>query len=156
MSTITQIQTLPTLVQIAVPPQQEGTPSAIVLDRQARMARIIVRQASLDRVEAEKRDEYALELRAVKERLTHLRSADERALNTLERRVDSMQTQVPLRALQEQLDAVREDEDAWITRLQTDVNTLLQRNFKPLSSRFTVIFRGYFQLCPPEGQILIF
>ncbi|MCX7120160.1 MAG: hypothetical protein NTZ67_00015 [Gammaproteobacteria bacterium] len=133
MSTITQIQTLPTLAQIAVPTQQESTPSAIVLDRQARMAKIIARQALLDRVEAEKRDQYALELQAVKERLSHLRNADERDLNKLKRRVDSMQTQVPLRALQEQLDAVREDKDAWITRLQTDVNTLLQRNFKPLS-----------------------
>ena len=33
------------------------------------MAKIIARQALLDRVEAEKRDQYALELQAVKERL---------------------------------------------------------------------------------------
>jgi predicted nuclease with TOPRIM domain len=136
MLTIAQIQTPSTLMQATASPcQEEVTPPARVLDRQARMARIIARQTSLDRVEAERGDKYTLELRATQERLARLRIADQNAFNVLERRVDSMQAQMPLRALQKQLDAIREEERTWITRLEADVNTLLQRNFKPLAQR---------------------
>lgn len=135
MSTIAQIQTPSTLMQATASPCQEVTPPARVFDRQARMARIIARQTLLDRVETERGDKYTLELRATQDRLARLRIADQNAFNVLERRVDGMQAQMPLRALQKQLDAIREEERTWITRLEADVNTLLQRNFKPLAQR---------------------